>query len=378
MKNNGSSRTVNGRQLAVLLIIAIISTKLILMPGLISSISGHDAYLSYTITALVTFASILLCLYICKNSTHKGFYELLKQVFSSAGAKIICLLFFVFFMSKITLIDYQIESFLNEVLYDNLNWVIFVIPFYLVFAFIAFKGPRVLARTAEIIFPIAIGVLLLAVFSAISNVDFLNILPFGANGATNIIKGAITGFGMGGEYLFMFVFIENLSEKSKITPRCIIYGALGFIIVILFLILFASIFGPIGRFIQDALTRLTQFSPIIRQNTQVNGIIVIGWIPIVVLESALNLYCASWCLKKIFGIKQFGYCVIACVVITFGIKLIPSLSVFEMLKIIPNAYAILNLVLQFVIPAVLAIYIAIKKHGERRQNSGKQAKAKQC
>jgi len=374
MRSNSSSRTVNGRQIAILLFIAIISTKLILMPGQLSAISGHDAYLSYFITSIITFTSVLLCLYICKHSTQKSFYELLKQVFSGVGAKIICFLFFIFFMSKITLIDYQIESFLNEVLYDNLRWVIFVIPFYLVFAFIAFRGPRVIGRTVEIIFPIAVAVLFLAVISAVGNIDFLNLLPFGASGFKNIISGAITGFGMGGEFLFLFVFLENISEKNKFTPRCITYGAIGFAVVVVFLIIFATIFGEIGQFVQDALTRLTQFSPIIRQNTQVNGIIVIGWIPIVVLECALNLYCASWCVKHIFNIKQFGFCVIACILITFAIKLIPSLSVFEMLKIIPNAYAILNLVLQYVIPTIIFIYILVTKNKERRlKNEAKKA-----
>lgn len=363
-----SSKTINGRQLSVLIMVAIISTKLLLMPGLIASVSGRDAYLSYLITAIITFASIVIGLYILKNSTHESFYALLKHVFSGIGAKIVCTLFFVFFMSKIVLIDYQLESFLTEVLYDNLNWIIFVIPFYLVFSFMAYKGPRVLARTAEIIFPIAIAVLLLAVFSGIGNINFLNILPIGDTGAKAILSGAITGFGMGGEYLFMFIFIENLSEKSKIWKRSMWWALAGLLTVVIFLVIFTAVFGEIGMFVKDALTKMPSFSQNIKQNSEVNGIIVIGWTPLVVLESAINLYCAAWCVKQIFGIKQFAWCVVGCSLLVFGIKLIPMLSVFEFIKIIPWFYAALNAVLQIIIPSILFIYVLVEKR-KRTQNS---------
>jgi len=226
------------------------------------------------------------------------------------------------------------------------------------------------------LFPITLAVLLLAVFSSIGNIDFNNLLPMGANGAKSIINGAITGFGMSGEFLFILIFIENLSEKTKITPRVLTYSAIAFAIIVVFLVVFAAIFGEIGRFIQDALTKLTHFSPIIRQNTQVDGIIIIGWIPIVILESAINLYAAAWCLKNIFNIKHFAICVITGILITFAIKLIPSLSVYQMLSIIPNFYAILNLTLEIIIPIILVIYIAVKKSNKGGVKNEQQLQAK--
>jgi len=354
--------SITARQLGVLLLITILGMRMLLLPSALTAQAGNTGYISFLFSAALTFLTILGGLYIISKNKNKNFAQILENSFGKIAAKIILFTIAIFFLYKLILTNFELERFSFEVLYENINWTVFLIPIFIVMGYVAFKGPRVMGRSGELFFLLGLTALVVVLFLAIPNIHFPHIMPFANRGFRGVFTGAVTSFTIGGEFLFLLILAKDLAPKehTKLNKTIIKYTLVALTITLIFLFVFAAVLGYTGVLVQDAITKLPQFTNTYRPTMRLDGFTTFAWLPMIVLYSTLSLYCAAWCLKMVFNFKNFIPPVAIITLTAAIVRLVPFISLEVFINITSFPFAITSAALQILLPLSLIIITLIK------------------
>lgn len=355
------SNSINLRQFVFVCVLVLLAMRVIIEPSILYIASGKDGYISYIFALAINLIGILICCFIITKYPGVSFSDVLKKCLGSVICKVILALLFVFFTFKIIYVDYIMQSFLTVALYEDLNWVLFIIPLYLVVGYIACKGPRVIGRLSEIFLPIGLVVLFFTIMLALKSAELQNLLPVLSNGAKPVLKGIYSGLGQMGQFLFMLIFMENLAPTSKnVTKKVMLWSGVISVVIVGFCILCTAVFGEISVTLKESIIRITQFSPVMDETFRMDGITTALWCPLVIIYQIVCTYCAGWCLKHIFNFKKIEWPVTICLLVVFVSKTIPQLSSGLTLAFGAQYFGLLSITLQLVMPLVVLI-VSIRK-----------------
>lgn len=361
---------INANQLCAILIALLMAMRPIVRPSVQTSIAQNDAWISCLIGMIINSGMAIVLCYIAYLNPNKSFAEILKDCLGLVVAKILLVLLFVFFLFKLIIIDYEMESFLYETLYIDINWEIFILPIYLTFCYMATKTMRTMGRVAQFFLPFALIALLLSIVFSIPSWNFSNLLPVMDHSYNTILKSIYYALIQSGEFLFVAVFMENILSNEKKFFKKIGFSLLGVSVLVTgFYIVYISAFGNLAQFIKEGLVRVTQVSLHASTLFKIDAFVSIMWIPIVILEAALCVYSISWCLNKAFNLK-FYIGILLTFIIIYGIRLIPQISTQDLLSLFLNSAGIVVLLLELLVPIIVLIITTIKnsKRGQNEKN----------
>ncbi len=250
------------RQICLFFIAFLPITKLFMLPSVIATVAEEDMWISTILTALVDVGTLIALIFACKKS-NTTFLGMVENTFGKVGAKIIMALYFIYFMFKAILPINEQKDYVEFTLYTLLPTTFYFLPFFLVCLYCCTKRLRVIGRVSDIMWAVTlIGFFLLFVLS-ISNADFTAVLPIGAQGFTNIIKGSYTALPWFGDSLYLMFFIGEFAYKKKDGLK--IFGAyiIGLIMVLFFMLIFYCIFTSIAHRQRFALTEISKYTTVI-------------------------------------------------------------------------------------------------------------------
>lgn len=362
-------KKISIRQTTFIIILLIISMRVIIEPSFMFSVAGRDGVISYFISFIVQIIGILFVCLIIKNNPNKKITDICEACFGKIITKILMLLLFMFFALKIIGVDFEVQNFLLEVFYEKLYPKFFLIPFFLVIVYVAFKGPRVFARLTEIFLPFGFLVLLYTLVIALGNAKLINALPLFSQGISPIIKGASYGLSQMGEFLALFFIMENIEIKQneKLTLTLLLVGIISILFMTGFYLLFVSVFGEVAITLNEGIIRMTQFATAIDANFRIDGISAVMWLPINVILLCVYFYCAGKTLQYVFNMK-LNLSIAVCFVLFFIIKFLPFISSDLILSFETDYFIYVSLFLQIVLPASIFIVSKIKKGNYYEKN----------
>ena len=345
-----------------LVIIIMISMRVIIEPSIIFSAAGRDGWISYIIVLFVQIIGIYFISKTIQNNKEKSFKEICEKRFGKAFTKVLIFMLFVYYLFRLILIDYEMQNFLLEAIYDQLNWSVAIIPVFLVIVYVAFKGERVIARLTQLITGFVAFVLIYTLAISCTNADFSNLLPVVAEGAGVIGKGVIYGFAQMGEFLTLYIFMENIKLKKENLAKALtltsVFVGIG---IVAYYILFVAVFGEAAITLKEGIIRITQFLPSNDANLRVDGIITVLWIPISIIMAAVYYLGSAKFLQNLFKInKVWAYIIIF--VIVFAFKFSPQIGSAQIISINLSYFAYFTIALQVLMP--VTIYFLTRKGGK--------------
>lgn len=182
-----------------------------------TSEAGRDSYLAFLIGGAL--AVVLNMLYIklayCEKPKY-GFMSRLEKVIMTVIALFsihigaISLALFTMFISQMTLV---------------ITPDIIIAVFIAITAYIMCRGGiSVLARTAEMVFPVVIAFITVASMASMGQADFNNLLPFMKNGVTPLINGTFSALLFYFAEGFICVYTLCISSDSHDAKKGILWG----------------------------------------------------------------------------------------------------------------------------------------------------------
>ncbi len=291
------------RQICLFIIAFLPITKLFMMPSIAAKSANEDMWISVLINLMLDFITIFLLTLTMKKS-QMDFFGILESTFGKIGCKIIlCFYFFMFFFKAILPIEEQ-RDYVEFTLYTLMPTFFYFLPFFVLAFYLCAKRLRVIGRIADVMWIITVLGFIILIILSVSNADFSALLPVGANGIGNITKGAYTTFLWFGDSAYFIFFIGNYKYRKGDLKKISLSFLIHSLMVLLFTIIFYTIFTSIAFRQRFALTEISKYTTVINNIGRFDylGIMLILLSNLFALS--LPLYFCCVLLNQIFNFRR--------------------------------------------------------------------------
>ena len=291
------------RQICLFLIAIIPINKLFIMPSILAKSAGEDMWISCLISLAIDFLTILSVVLVRKR-TNETFFTLLKNCFGNFGAKIIFFLFFIYFMVKAIIPINEQKEYVELTLYTLKPSIFYFLPFFIAAFYFCTKSLRVIGRAADVVWAFTVIGFITLLSLSLSNADFTALLPVGAHGLNNILSGTSKSFNWFGDAAYLLFFVGEFEYRKKDGLKIIFSYLLGAVMVMIFIIVFYSIFTSIAHRQRFALTEIAKYTTVINNIGRFDyiGIILLMFSNFFSISAPLFFACKV--LNKIFDFKK--------------------------------------------------------------------------
>lgn len=354
------------RQICFFIISFFPVAKLFMMASVVSALANEDTWLSVLINLSLDLISIFSIIYISKK-TDKTFFELITDTFGKLGAKFILFLYLVFFLLKSILPVCEAKDYMRLTLFVTKPNSTNFLPFFILAFYLCLKRLRVLGRIADLTFLLTVTGFSVLFFLSLGNSDFSAILPVGANGLTNILKGSYKGLNWFGDACYLMFFIGEFDTQKKAGTKIIISYLINVVIITLFAISFYGVFSSIASKQKFSLTEAVKYDNAINFTGRFDyfGIVLILFSNFFAM--ILPLFFACKILDRIFEVKYKWISALIVVAFSFTVVILFSDYFASIENFIINYASGYFLVLGNVLPALSPLLLLKNKQCKEKE-----------
>ena len=327
---------LKSRQVCLFFIAFMPLTKLFMLPSVLAGINGEDMWISTVINVLIDFVTLFI-LTISARRAKTNFYGLLENSFGKIGSKVILSFYLLYFILKAVLPLNEQKDYVEYTLYTLMPTSYYFLPFFIAAFYICVKNLRVIGRASDIMWIItAVGIIVLFSLS-ISNADFGALLPVGAKGLANTVKGSYFSLAWFGDSVYLVFFIGEFVCNKKDCLKIMLSYAVGAFIVIAFMIIFYCIFTSIAHRQRFALTEISKYTTVINNIGRFDYLGILFLLLSNIFSLSLPLFFACKILNYVCGFSKKWISPL----IVVGIQLIISIFLQQYF------YSIENLIINY-------------------------------
>ena len=357
------TNALSTRQACIIMFISIICNKMLSLNSIIAFDCLNDTWIVFAISFVIEFLFILIFLYLIKI-IDKPILQYVKEKFGKVVSTILALLIAFLFLLKTTEVMVDIYLFFVQLIYTEINRILFVICFITIVYYFGSRKLRSLGRTAEILLVLIVSSIILSFFISIKSFDIEKLLPIFNTNFRVIWHNILSHNLWFGDFMILFYIIGNI-KREKCTTKSIIWThVLSFLVVVVCVILFTCAFGNTASMHRVSLIDITEFSPRLTAQGRFNWIVYITF-PIA-LVLGLGIYSNYVTMSFKFFVRDnvkskntiSAAITTACVL---AICIIFRFTYTAFYNFVTGYMQYFILVIQYVIPIVLLNIILIKK-----------------
>ena len=364
------NNSIKQTQIILLVIIVVSGGKFLSLPGLMAKLAGRDSWVSMAIMFAIDFVCLGFILWASKINGEKSFDDILKDTLSPVGAKIVFLLYALFFILRIMggLLDTQ--ELISSTLSVVTNWVAFVLPILFVAGFNVVRGARNIGRITQIFFGFIFASVIMILLLSLKNTNFSNLQPHLVDGFGIVAKSALDVSFWFGDCLFVLFAFGKITKTGGFEVKVLLAFLVGACITVFLDIIFLCLFGNLAEFSSSALAKVSGFSLAGSVYGRLDWIFVMVWASSIIIKCTLFLWSATMALSFVFGIKnKKGYMIVFALI---GVLFVVLPLVFPVKDVIVNIFCLgvgkyVTIFVQYLIPFAMPLLTFLsnkKKKGD--------------
>lgn len=310
MQENQNNK-IYEEQFLLLAFISVVTFKIVMLPQYFIKTASNNSYMIMAYLIAVEIMMLAIVYGIVKNGS------LLEQNIPKWLKGIFALLVFSSSVIKATVLGSEGVAYIATSLYDNVSWTFVTLALLLTCVYLAQKGGKVIARSAQLFFwIIAFAMLFYLIFSNL-NLELLNLMPFKISGDLAVA---------GDKYLIWFgdftplLFVSVTSSRNRGKKRLGFWTAAAVVGTLVctvgLMVIFISTFGDAGQVIGNAFLNVSSLNRISFMIGSADLPTVLSWLVMCVIKFSLLLFAMTECAKFFFG-KKAWVSVICGVIIYF-------------------------------------------------------------
>lgn len=357
------------RQSLFLLLICFLVIKVQRLPSLIATNVGRHGWLVLLILGGVDVLFLLLVLLFNKKAGDKTTYEVCERVGSKWLAKIIYILFAIYFILKCILPYEAVHDIFANILFDHLSWELYSVILAGTILFVASRRLRNIGRLGELFFFfIAISFIVLLVLGAVTT-NYYRTLPIADINGSEFLDTCIHYNLWFGDFLILYLFIGRVKQDDSKLGWPIIVGYLICVIASAFAyIVFYGLYEYLASNQNSLISSISQFSLLGLDIGRIDWFFVLFFQIGTVISSALYLFLSGDCFKKVFGLKKIW---VPLIILAIGVYL-ADIFIFKSVQagasIVANITKYFALFMIIILPMILFVIVCIynKKQQSKR------------
>lgn len=363
MLENGK---IGSRQLTILVILYTIGDSILVIPSIVASEAEQDGWIS----GIVSVAIAPLLMVFLYDALRKCFPDLTLVEYSQKilgkwlGIALSLLLISYFFITAATYLR-EMGDFITIQMMPDTPIQVIIVLFLSIVLMATRLGLEPLARSAEILFPFVVILLLSLMIFLLPEIQFQNLQPVLEGGLKPIIKGSIS--------FIVFPFIEPVavlmilpfvSQKNRIRKSLLVgqFLAGGVLIIITMLAILVLGSDSTAREIYPTYTLAKKIN-IADFLTRLEAILAIIWFITIFIRFSLFFYATVLGLAQTLQLRDYRYLVfpIGMILVVFTIIMAPNTVHYN--KMISDIWPYYALTFGFLIPLLLLIIAKVQKIG---------------
>lgn len=297
-------KDITGRQAIIIVAMVMCATKFFTLPSNLVTLAKQDVVYVMLLFFAVEFLLLLIMVQISMMHPDKTFYQMLEESVGKIIAKAICLLFFVFFIIKMSINIIETYTFFLGTLYDELSPLLYICPMIFVVFYMTYIGLRSIGRSVEILWVFVVLGLFVSLFVTLPSVDFAYLLPVMENGPDMALEALSKNALWFGDYFVYLFFIGKIKfEKNYFKKMAIISGVTLFTIVF-FVAVIHCLFPYISSIIHYGVSDMSQINAKVTDVGRLDWINVAVWTFASIIQTVIFAYCAEESLSCLFNISK--------------------------------------------------------------------------
>jgi spore germination protein len=355
-------QTISNQQIKNLIVTTAIGVGILSLPSQMATILDNDGWIPILIGGLLFIPILIMIDRLYKMYPNRTIVEIGMEIYGRlffSVFMIIILVYLVMFEAyALRVFGEVVKSYLLEITPIE----VIVLTLLLAVSYLARSELTVVARTANMVYPILLGLIIFLIVLSIPNSDPTNMLPAFQSDLKNIPKGIMASLFPFAGYEIIFIAYPY-SEDTDNRLKYVIRGLL--IVTVIYVIVFViclSLFGidQLKREIWPtmALANEVDFGGYYVEN--VEGIVLALWSFVVYSTSGPILFFAGRILSKIFNTKSHDLFIFLLIPIVYVIAILPEnvIVVYNQFGEILNYLTLVSIV---IMPIVFVVGAWIKK-----------------
>ncbi|GEM_PF-2433915 len=356
------------RQFILISLFLVTTSKLMTMPISIFSTAQNDAIFSILFGSIVELGIIILVSLVIARNPDCNLLSLLKKRLGSVLAYIIIFILYAFIITKFIFVLIEVFTFFKDYLYDDFNPVIYTLSTFFVVGYISFKGCRTMGRTFEILFPVIVIGLVIALVSNIEFASWGAMLPYFDDGILPSIRGLSENLFYFGNALPLLFFVGKVKIKPHFVAKTAWSNVGLFAFILLFCFVFYDIFGYSTILSTFAISDYTQYDPYILDLQRLNWLSMMIDITKLFCSASILLYCLGQASKWIVHTQSSFWPIIGTLIIQFCLAAVINFSLSDSQMLITSYLSYITGGLMLLI-MILCASLSIKRRQKCQNKS---------
>lgn len=359
-------KELSTRQAIILLVFAIISTKIQRFPAILAEYFGKNGWLFLLFDLAIGTAMLLVVLRISVLSKGKTIHQKIAQKFGKPFSCVFSILLSMFFLLKLATPYKGTHEFFVTAIFDELDWKWFSFLFLLLILFIASNGLNRIGRTAEIFsYFVALGFLGVIVL-ALTTTNFENLLPIEIFSAQKFFDGIKRFVQWNSDVFLVAFFIGRVKEHKFKTAMATTYVITSVIIIFAYII-FYGIYDNMSTLPNVGILALTEFSLLSQDIGRVDWFLALFVMLSSVVTTGLFALIASECLSFALNLPK-KYISVAVVLFLFVMDIYVFKTAESFINISFNYLSWFIVAINFVIIPLVWLLLEFSKNKPNKVN----------
>ncbi|MGC4378338.1 endospore germination permease [Fictibacillus sp. Mic-4] len=236
---------IGARQFTILVILVTIGDSLLVLPAIPAFEAKQDAWIAAIVGLIIGLVVIYLICTVGKLYPQLTLIQYSEKILGKWPGKMVGFLFLCYLFVSISTHTREIDDFFTTEILPNTPMMAISFLFIGIVVMAAILGLEVIARSAELFFPIFLTLFFVLIVCLTPQIELQNLQPIFEGGMKPILRGsfATTAFPFIEDVVFLMIF-PNIIQAEKIKKRFIIGAMLGGIVLILFITVSILVLGP--------------------------------------------------------------------------------------------------------------------------------------
>lgn len=353
---------VSNQQIKDLLVTTVVGVGVLSLPSSLAVLLDNDGWIAIILGGLLLIPFIIMIDKVFKMYPNKTIFQIGREV---VGNIIFNIFFIIFIVYVVVSVAYLVRIFgevIKAYLLETTPIEVIIITMLLAAAYLSRSEIEVLGRTATMVYPVLIGLIVFLIVINVPEADFTNMLPTFTADFRKLPQAIMTAlFSYSGYEIIVFAY--SSSDNKQGTLKYALRGL--FVIIGIYLIVHIVTLSQFGV---DQLKR--EIWPTIAVASVVDlpgyflenldGVVLALWVMIIYASIGPVLYTAGRSLADIFKVKSHDMFILPLIPIIYIVSLIPE-NIVQVNVNLGNILGYATIVSIMVIPTVIYIAALIKK-----------------
>jgi len=319
---------ISSRQFTWLIVSVLVSTSSILIPGIIIYNAKQNAWLVLLSATAVVTAGIMLNLTLAKRFPGQAIFQYAQIILGPWLGKLVGLFYGLtcLYMAALSLgVITQLTQI--TILPETPLWPL-VLGLTLLAVYSAWLGIEPIARANDLVFPVAILILVIPLLLSIPVGKIYRALPVYQLDFSGILKGAFPGTACLAEVFFILILAPSINKPEELQSASLkgllLAGVIMTVVTQTILFVLGIYRASVYLF---PLLRITAELEIMDVFENFEVIVISGWLLINIIKLGVFTYCYAICTAQAIGRK------------TYRTVLLPALIALPLLALAPKNFA---------------------------------------